>query len=327
VTLNQKIRATVLTGFLGAGKTTLLNRILRDAATERTAIIVNEFGEVGIDGQLVIETQEGVIELNNGCICCTIRGDLTDAIHALIDSGRPLDRIIIETSGLADPAPVLQTFLLDDGLKAAVMLDAVVTVVDARHFPLHADDEIVREQVAFADVVILNKTDLESPAAVDAIEASIRRLNPLARLHRTRACEAPLDAVLDVAAFDLKNLLHIDPQFLEAHDHEHDSAITSIAMGEVEPLDAAAVSQWLAAVTQGAGRDLLRVKGILNLAGEARRYVFHGVHMTLDGQPGRPWEDCETRQSQVVFIGRNLDLPSLQQGFSDCRVPALQLAS
>jgi G3E family GTPase len=216
----QPIPTTVLTGFLGAGKTTLLNRILAEPRAGRIAVIVNEFGDVGIDGQLTTSSAETVIEINNGCVCCKVRGDLIAALGQLLDSRLAFDRVVIETSGLADPAPVIQSFVLDEVLRGRFALDAIVTVVDARHLPVQLEHDEAREQIACADVVLLNKVDLEPCSRLDAIESEVRRLNPLARVHRTQDCALALDHVLDVRAFDLKNVLSLDPALLEEHAHE-----------------------------------------------------------------------------------------------------------
>ncbi len=315
----SKIKATILTGFLGAGKTTLLNHLLGQAEGERIAVIVNEYGEVGIDGQLVVETAETVVELNNGCICCTVRGDLVAAIGDLLASGRAIDRMIIETSGLADPAPVIQSFVLDDVLRSHVELDAIVTVVDARHFHLQSQHDEAREQVAFADIVLVNKIDLEGEATVAGVEREVRRLNPLARIHRIRDGAVARSAVLDIGAFDLRNLLAIEPDLLGEHEHEHSDGIGCVALQVDGALEAAAFDRWLARLLQDRGADILRMKGIVDIAGERRRYVFHGVHMTVDGRPGRPWAAGERRLSRIVFIGRDLDAGALMRGVEACQ--------
>ena len=288
---------------------------------------MNEFGEVGVDGQLVTPTAETIIELNNGCVCCTVRGDLVEGLGRLVEGDQTFDRIIIETSGLADPAPVIQSFVLDEVLRTRFALDAVITVVDARHVALQIDHDEAREQVAFADVLLLNKTDLEAPQDIDAVEFMLRRLNPLARIHRTRDCEISLECVLDLGAFDLKNLLRLEPDLLEDHEHEHDQDIGCIAIRQTGMVDGTAFNRWLNTLVQDKGRDLLRLKGILDIDGESRRYVIHGVHMTLDGRPGRPWDHSERRINEIVFIGRNLDLDQMTDGFVACFTDNLAKAS
>jgi len=323
----SKVKTTILTGFLGAGKTTLLNNLLAKSPGERIAVIINEYGEVGIDGQLVVETQDEIVELNNGCLCCTVRSDLISAIRGLIGSGRRLDRIIIETSGLADPAPVIQSFILDEILSQHLQLDAIVTIVDARHIERHLGLDEAMEQISFADVLLLNKIDLEPEEKISNLETTLRRLNPLARIIRTQSSAVDPALVLDIGAFDLKNILSLDPNLLDEHDHEHDRSIGCTAIREGGALDQVAFNGWLTKLVQAIGNDLFRVKGVLNFSGEARRYVFHGVHMTLDGRPGRVWSPSKRRLNEIVFIGRNLDERSLRDGFMNCLVQERVLAS
>jgi G3E family GTPase len=321
--LPSLIPTTVLTGFLGAGKTTLLNRIIAEPGAGRVAVIVNEFGDVGIDGQLTTSTAETVIEINNGCVCCKVRGDLIAALRQLADSGLAFDRVVIETSGLADPAPVIQSFVLDEVLRARFALDAIVTVVDARHLAMQLTHDEAREQIAFADVLLLNKIDLVTPMRIEAVESEIRRLNPLARMHRTRDCAIALDCVLDVRAFDLKNLLTLDPGLLDEHVHEHAADISCVAIRYAGALDDSKVNRWLNNLVATQGNDLLRLKGILHIADQNRRFVFHGVHMTLDGRPGRPWKATDERLNELVLIGRNLDAAALRAGLIDCSASTL----
>jgi G3E family GTPase len=319
----RKIPVTVISGFLGAGKTTLVNHLLTKYKRDNIGIVVNEFGEVGIDGELIVANEEALIEIRNGCVCCTVRTDLVLGVKELLSrSDVRIDRLIIETSGMADPAPVLQTFLADAELLERVELESVVTVVDAVHILGQLQDEIVREQIAFADLVILNKTALleaNGHAALDAPCKAIRRLNPDAVLVHANHAEVDADTVLGVARFSLPNLLAIEPGILQdEHDHEHDASITSCSVISDLPLDLVRFNRWVNRLVQSDGEKLLRMKGVLDFEGEARQFHFHSVHMLLDAKPGRRWRDGESRLSRFVFIGRDLDAKTLQQGFLEC---------
>lgn len=315
-----KVPVTVLTGYLGAGKTTLLNRILSEDHGKRYAVIVNEFGELGIDNDLVVGADEEVFEMNNGCICCTVRGDLIRIISGLMKRIDRFDAVIIETTGLADPAPVAQTFFVDDDVRSKTALDAVVAVVDAKHLPARLDDSPeAAEQVAFADVVVLNKIDLVDDSERQALERRIRSLNPYTRVITANHCDVALDQVLGLGAFDLERIISLEPEFLtEEHAHEHDEQVKSISLTANRPLLPERFDTWIAEVLRTKGVNILRCKGILDLLDQERRYVFQSVHMLANGTPTQPWESDESRHSRLVFIGRDLDAQKLQVGFDAC---------
>ena len=315
----EKIPVTVLTGYLGAGKTTLLNRILSEPHGKKFAVIVNEFGEIGIDNDLVVNADEEVFEMNNGCVCCTVRGDLIRIIDGLLKRRGRFDGILIETTGLADPAPVAQTFFVDDNVGGRTALDAVVTVVDAKWLKDRLKDAPeAKNQIAFADVVVLNKIDLVTPDELKDVELRIRAINPFARIHRTERCAVPLDAVMGQGAFDLERILAIEPQFLEADLHVHDEDVQSVALANEKPLDPDKFFAWVQDLVAKEGPNILRSKGILAFKDDPLRYVFQGVHMVLDGSHQREWQPEDRRDSRIVFIGRALDAPRLKQGFEAC---------
>ena len=339
-----KIPVTVLTGYLGAGKTTLLNRILSEPHGKKFAVIVNEFGEIGIDNELVVNADEEVFEMNNGCICCTVRGDLVRIIDGLMRRKGKFDAIIVETTGLADPAPVAQTFFMDEQVGAKTKLDAVVTVADAKWLKDRLKDAPeAKNQIAFADVILLNKTDLVTPAELSEIEARIRAINPYARLHRTERAKIDIAEVLGRNAFDLDRILDIEPAFLEVeeehsheglHEHEHghdhghhhhgglkhyhDEDMQSVALKTDKPLNADKFFPWVQDLVATDGPAILRCKGILSFKDDPERFVFQGVHMILDGDHQRAWKEGEARSSRIVFIGRNLPEEKIRTGFESC---------
>ncbi len=444
----QNIPVTVLTGFLGSGKTTLINRILTENHGQRIAVIENEFGEIGVDQDLVINADEEIFEMNNGCICCTVRGDLIRILGNLVKRRDKFDRILVETTGLADPGPVAQTFFVDDDTRESFDLDGVITLVDAKHAELHLDDsEEAMAQIAFADVLLINKIDLVDDEAVDALERRLRSMNAMARIERVRMADAPMEQVLDVGGFDLDRALDLKPGFLEPEypfewggvlhldstavfrlqngpdptmsavlepidaatpealkemaeriftrfstpgemlqpgaaisphkalstltltgadhyeytlevdrpglyalfiehlpeefdagfldadgigmnmaaehvfnpEHTHDDTVYSVALELDGEIEQSALNSWMSRLLQTRGPDIFRMKGIVALKGEDRRFVFQGVHMLFDAQPGDPWGD-QHRSNRLVFIGRNLDEEALEQGLRNCRV-------
>ena len=317
----SQVPVTVLTGFLGAGKTTLLNRILTEQHGRKYAVIVNEFGEQGIDNDLVVDADEEVFEMNNGCICCTVRGDLIRILSGLMKRADKLDAIIVETTGLADPAPVAQTFFVDQDVADRTKLDAIVTVADAVHLSSQlTEHHEAEEQIAFADVILLNKIDLVDDDGLDRVKDRIKKINPFAKIINTTRCSAPLDEVVGLNAFSLERILEVEPDFLESdHDHEHDDDVTSLSFVSDTPLDMEKFQEWFGDLLRTKGQDILRSKGILDFKGEEDRYVFQGVHMLMDASPMGPWPKGKDRSSRVVFIGRNLDNMNLKEGFENCK--------
>jgi G3E family GTPase len=351
---SEKIPVTVITGYLGAGKTTLLNRILSEPHGKKFAVIVNEFGEIGIDNDIIVNADEEVFEMNNGCVCCTVRGDLIRILEGLMRRKGKFDGIIVETTGLADPAPVAQTFFMDDNVGAKTKLDAVVTVADAKWLKDRLKDAPeAKNQVAFADVILVNKSDLVSPEEMRDVEMRIRAINPYAKLHKTERCAIPLPEVVGRNAFDLDRILEIEPAFLEAEDHDHDhhhhdhdhghdhdhhhehnghghghaggglkhyhdEEMQSVALRTDKPLDPDRFFPWIQDLTQREGPNILRCKGILAFKDDPQRFVFQGVHMILDGSPQRDWRADEKRESRIVFIGRHLPEEIIRNGFESC---------
>ncbi len=325
--VDTRVPVTVVTGFLGSGKTTLVNYILSENHGKRIAVIENEFGEIGIDDALVIDAEEEIFEMNNGCICCTVRGDLIRILGTLMKRRDKFDYILVETTGLADPAPVAQTFFVDEEIRTQLRLDAIVTVVDAKHLAIHLFEEKEEgienealEQLAFADRVLINKVDLVNEEELLLVEKQIRSINAGASLVRTQMSKVDLDWVLNARAFELSRVLEVDPQFLEESEHMHDQSITSVGI-EVDGLvDLEKINDWLGWLLREKGTEIFRMKGILNINGSENRFVFQGVHMLFDGQPDRAWRTDETRVNKMIFIGRNLDRDDLNSRFRACLV-------
>lgn len=314
------VPVTIITGYLGSGKTTLVNRILTQKHGKKVAVIVNEFGEVSIDSQLVVNANEEILQMNNGCICCTVRGDLIRIFSELMKKREQFDYLLIETTGLADPAPVIQSFFVDEGMRSHTQLDAVVTVVDAKHIGEHWNSSETQEQIAFADVILLNKIDLVSTEQLDELKRRIHTMTPFAKTYQTQNCELNIEAILNIKAFDLKQALSIDPELLNEDAHEHDESIYSVSLIETGTVNSDKLNRWLYQLVQEKGADIFRMKGILDVDAEDRRFVFQGVHMILDGRPGKPWKLGEQRQNELVLIGRNLDAAELKKDFRACFV-------
>ena len=357
---DSRIPATVLTGFLGSGKTTLLNYILSQDHGLKIAVIENEFGEVGIDDALVrkkYQTEEEIFEMNNGCICCTVRGDLIRILGKILRK-KKIDAIIIETTGLADPAPVVQTFFMDEHIKSLARVDSVLTVVDAKHIIQHLDEKKPEgvmneavEQIAFADRLLVNKCDLVDEQTLENVSARLREINKEAPQTRSTNSVVPLAEILGIGGFDLERVLTIDPDFLGStaeehkhdhdhghdhactddckhdhksgvsdHAHQHDSSTTSVGIRQVGELDMEKLNTWMANLLQTRGPDLYRMKGVLAIKGMPHKYVFQGVHMVFDGSPlpNHTWEEGETKENRLIFIGKNLDAEALKSAFQSC---------
>jgi len=321
---STQIPVTILTGFLGSGKTTLLNQILRGQHGHRIAVIENEFGEAGIDNELLVQDRdEQIIEMNNGCICCTVRGDLVRILGELAtkhQSGQlQFDRVVIETTGLADPAPVAQTFFVDEDISQRYLLDAIVTMVDAKHANAQLDEHHeAQEQVGFADRVLITKTDLVSAEETRALRARLARMNPRARIGESHNGITAVNDLLDIRGFNLNAILEIEPDFLTDVSHEHDDDVTSFVFRETRAMDLDRIEDFLSAIVQVHGAKLMRYKGILNIQGVKGRVIFQGVHMLMGSDVGSPWKTGEPRESKMVFIGRDMPRQLLEEGLAQC---------
>ncbi len=319
------VPVTILTGFLGAGKTTLLNRILNEDHGHRIAVIENEFGEIGVDSEIIERGDEQIIEMNNGCVCCTVRGDLIRILGDLkVRRERGdlrFDRVVIETTGMADPGPVAQTFFTDEDIGAYFLLDSILTVVDAKHAPQQLDEfHEAQEQVGFADRILLSKTDLVAENAAEALIERLRRMNPRAPVKRVHFGNAPIGEILDIRGFNLNAVLDLDPEFLTDAHHEHHDEVESFAFRSDQPFDGDKLEQFLSGMIQVYGPDLLRYKGVLWTKGNARRVVFQGVHMMMGGDLGKPWAKGEKKRSILVFIGKKLPRDLFVAGLEQCLV-------
>jgi len=347
------IPATILTGFLGSGKTTLLKRILSEAHGQKIAVIENEFGEENIDSDiLVTESKEQIVQMSNGCICCTIREDLREALQLLAAKKRKglldFDRVVIETTGLADPGPVAQTFFMDDEIAESYLLDSILTLVDAKHAPQQLNDrQEARRQIGFADQIFISKSDLVAEDETEALIHRLKHMNPRAPQKKVHFGEVPLQDVFDLRGFNLNAKLDIDPDFLkeeEAHHHDHDHAhgehcdhpshaheghghhhhvdddVKSFVYRADRAFDPARLEDFLGAIVNIYGPRMLRYKGVLNMKGTERKVIFQGVHQLMGSDLGPAWADGEARQSRMVFIGIDLPRDILEQGLDQCLV-------
>ena len=317
------VPVTILTGFLGAGKTTLLNRILKEDHGHRIAVIENEFGESGVDGEILERTEEQIVEMNNGCICCTVRGDLIRILGELKekrDKGTlKFDRVVIETTGMADPGPVAQTFFTDEEIGNYYLLDSILTVVDAKHAPKQLDEfHEAQEQVGFADRILLSKTDIADEKDTEVLIKRIRKMNPRAPIKKVHFGNAPIGEVLDIRGFNLNAILELDPEFLTDSHHEHHDEVESFVFKSDKPFDGTKLEQFLSGMIQVYGPDLLRYKGVLWMKGKKERVVFQGVHMMMGGDMGKVWAKGEKKSSTLVFIGKKLPKDLFIAGLEEC---------
>jgi G3E family GTPase len=329
ISANSKASVIILTGFLGSGKTTLLNRILTAEHGRRVAVIINEFGQVGIDHHLLLSSNQEVVQMNNGCVCCTVRGDLVRSFFQLMEHRDKFDTVVIETTGLAEPAPVAQSIYADERIRSQFTLAGVVTVVDAKYISMRIEESAEAcEQVAFADLIVLNKTDLSTPDKLDETERQLAQLNKIAKIHRTKNSDMDLSAIFDISSVDFSIKLEGHDDHHDAphqshghhvhHHHNHLQNIDTVCIEQPGELDGLKVSIWFRSIIGEFGDKILRMKGILNLRGDSDQFLLQGVHWDFEGRPARAWSADEERINRLVFIGRALDHKKITEGFEQC---------
>ena len=306
---------TLLAGFLGSGKTTLLNYILKQNHGKRIAVIENEFGEIGVDSEFVIGADEDIFEMSNGCICCSIRGDLIETLNRLLERQQKFDYILIESTGLASSGPIAQAFLVEDEVSKSLSLDGIVTLVDAKHISNNLNEqEVVWEQIAFANVILLNKADLVTEPEMEKLEKQIRQINPTAKIHKTTNAVIGLDQILDIGGFDLKTA--IETATFDTHHHGTDEAISSVSLSFPGHVDPDRLNLWLQMLLIQEGMNVFRAKGILNVEGSLERYIFQSVYMMFEGRFDKPW-GSNSPLNKMVFIGQNLNSQRLEESLKN----------
>ena len=308
---NKIVPVTLLSGFLGSGKTTLLNYILKQNHGKRIAVIENEFGEIGVDSEFVVGADEDIFEMNNGCICCSIRGDLIETLNRLLEKQQAFDSIIIESTGLASSGPLAQAFLVEDDISKSLMLDGIITLVDSKHIWNNLNEqEVTWEQIAFANVILLNKADLVSKNEITDLEKKVRQINPTAIIFHTSHAEIELDQILNIGAFNLKNVL--DENTFMPHNHQPEQGVSSVSLNFPGFVDPNRLKHWLQMLFLTEGMNIFRGKGILNVKNSSNRYIFQSVYMMFEGRFDRAWGN-DTPENKVVFIGQDLDGPRLEK--------------
>ena len=311
----NQLPVTLLAGFLGSGKTTLLNYILKQNHGKRIAVIENKFGEIGIDSEFVIGADEDIFEMSNGCICCSIRGDLIETLNRLLERQQKFSYILIESTGLASSGPIAQAFLIEDEISKSLFLDGIVTLIDAKHISNNLNEqEVVWEQIAFANVILLNKADLVTEPEMEKLEKQMHQINPTAKVCKTTNAVIDLDQILDIGGFDLK--IELETVTFNTHHHETDEAISSVSLSFPGHVDPDRLNLWLQMLLIQEGMNVFRAKGILNVEGSSERYLFQSVYMMFEGRFDKPW-GSNSPLNKMVFIGQNLNPQRLEESLKN----------